>query len=206
MHTLLVFFFRLVSRLGVKAELVQAKSIVALVNRLSIPRFELLFDTIGARLSLEVIENINKNIPVRYWSDLTLALTWKQGNENWKPFVWIRVQKIRRITKVSYWQTVPGEMYAVDLQSSGCSPRTLVKERWWEGPRSRWLRQSDEEWAQQDYVCDKDTVRVGKEESVCQALLNQNEDKNVSEMETRNLSVVTKLGRRVKPPDRNIPI
>lgn len=79
--------------------LIDAKSRVAPVKRLSIPRLELLAATIGARLASSVLKcNIMSNIETVFWSDCTTVISWIQREDRWTTFVWNRTQEIRQLT------------------------------------------------------------------------------------------------------------
>ncbi|GFT49962.1 uncharacterized protein TNCV_4175861 [Trichonephila clavipes] len=61
---------------NLSCELVQARNRVSPIKKMTIPRLELLFCTIRARLSKAVKEDLefDESIPVYYWSDSSNAL------------------------------------------------------------------------------------------------------------------------------------
>ncbi|GFX51032.1 DUF1758 domain-containing protein [Trichonephila clavipes] len=90
-------------------QLVQARSRVAPLKSISIPRLELLACTIGARLARTVKEDLKlPSLPVFYWSDSTNALYWIKKSENWAVFVSNRVKEIRNLSNPDDWYYVPG--------------------------------------------------------------------------------------------------
>ncbi|GFT34280.1 integrase catalytic domain-containing protein [Trichonephila clavipes] len=125
--------------------LVRAKSRVAPLKLLSIPRLELMACCVGARLVNSILKELNMpDLKVTLWSDSTTALWWIKEYGNWSVFVANRVKEIRQLTQIQSWKYVPGNMNIADLLSRGCSPRQMLNSRWWEGPS--WLKQNSEYW------------------------------------------------------------
>ncbi|GFW43533.1 uncharacterized protein TNCV_4768851 [Trichonephila clavipes] len=91
-------FLRSENENSASCQLVQARSRVAPLKSISIPRLELLACTIGARLARTVKEDLKlPSLPVFYWSDSTNALYWIKKSENWAVFVSNRVKEIRNL-------------------------------------------------------------------------------------------------------------
>lgn len=147
----------------VSVQLVQAKSRVAPLKKTSIPRLELLACTIGARLAVSVMEALQFEGPVTYWSDSTTALAWIKRNDEWGTFVGNRVKEICQLSDSKRWRHVPGHLNPADLPSRGCSPSELVESRWWEGPK--WLRYSEETWPHAEQLVDEDEIAKEKKKS-----------------------------------------
>ncbi|GFU92854.1 uncharacterized protein TNCV_2080001 [Trichonephila clavipes] len=121
--------------------LVRAKSRVAPLKLLSIPRLELMACCVGARLVNSILKALNMpDFKVTLWSDSTTALWWIKEYGNWSVFVANRVKEIRQLTQIQSWKYVPGNMNIADLLSRGCSPRQMLNSKWWEGPS--WLKQN----------------------------------------------------------------
>ncbi|GFY14345.1 uncharacterized protein TNCV_1021101 [Trichonephila clavipes] len=121
--------------------LVRAKSRVAPLKLLSIPRLELMACCVGARLVNSILKALNMpDLKVTLWSDSTTTLWWIKEYGNWSVFVANRVKEIRQLTQIQSWKYVPGNMNIADLLSRGCSPRQMLSSRWWEGPS--WLKQN----------------------------------------------------------------
>ncbi|OXA36644.1 uncharacterized protein LOC110862921 [Folsomia candida] len=138
-------FIRVETEDEVFIQLLQAKSRVAPINKVTTPRLELLGCTIATRLTSAVKKALAfEDIPTFYWSDSTTALAWIRRNDEWGTFVGNRVKEICSLSCVEEWRHVPGKLNPADLPSRGCSPSELLDSRWWEGPG--WLKSPDDEW------------------------------------------------------------
>ncbi|XP_072380765.1 uncharacterized protein [Diabrotica undecimpunctata] len=91
-----VVFLRVV-RNDVSIFLVAAKSRVAALKKISIPRLELLAATIGVRLYQSVKRQFSQYVESYFWSDSTTVLSWIQREDDWSVFVFNRVQEIRNL-------------------------------------------------------------------------------------------------------------
>ncbi|GFX39020.1 uncharacterized protein TNCV_3426061 [Trichonephila clavipes] len=81
--------------------LVRAKSRVAPLKLLSIPRLELMACCVGARLVNSILKALNMpDLKVTLWSDSTTALWWIKEYGNWSVFVANRVKEIRQLTQI----------------------------------------------------------------------------------------------------------
>ncbi|UYV71729.1 hypothetical protein LAZ67_9000140, partial [Cordylochernes scorpioides] len=81
-------FLRIEKEDRVDIQLIQARTRVAPLKKLTIPRLELLACLIGARLAANVIQDLEfEEIPRFYWTDSTNALCWIQREDNWAAFV-----------------------------------------------------------------------------------------------------------------------
>ncbi|GFT60853.1 integrase catalytic domain-containing protein [Trichonephila clavipes] len=149
-------------------QLVQARSRVAPLKSISIPRLELFACTIGARLARTVKEDLKlPSLPVFYWSDSTNALYWIKKSENWAVFVSNRVKEIRNLSNPDDWYYVPGSKNPADLPSRGCSVDVLAKSKWWEGPD--WLRGPPKDWPIKEIYPDFEIVNAEKRKTVTSA-------------------------------------
>ncbi|GFV21013.1 integrase catalytic domain-containing protein [Trichonephila clavipes] len=144
--------------------LVRAKSRVAPLKLLSIPRLELMACCVGARLLNSILKALNMpDLKVTLWSDSTTALWWIKEYGNWSVFVANRVKEIRQLTQIQSWKYVPGNMNIADLLSRGCSPRQMLNSRWWEGPS--WLKQNSEFWPDGEISCEPQEVNVERKKT-----------------------------------------
>ncbi|XP_054720734.1 uncharacterized protein LOC129230361 [Uloborus diversus] len=136
-----------------------AKSRVAPLKPLSIPRLELMACCIGARLLNSVLKALDfPNFKISLWSDSSVALWWIKRQENWSVFVSNRVKEIRELTQPELWKHVSGKMNIADVLSSGCSPRQFLDSKWWEGPT--WLKLAPEKWPPSEVDCKPKEVDV----------------------------------------------
>ncbi|GFS63221.1 DUF5641 domain-containing protein [Trichonephila clavipes] len=147
----------------VRVILVRAKSRVAPLKLLSIPRLELMA-CVGARLVNSILKALNMpDLKVTLWSDSPTALWWIKEYGNWSVFVANRVKEIRQLTQIQSWKYVPGNMNIADLLSRGCSPRQMLNSKWWEGPS--WLKQNSEYWPDGEISCEPQEVNVERKET-----------------------------------------
>ncbi|GFY28277.1 39S ribosomal protein L49, mitochondrial [Trichonephila clavipes] len=147
--------------------LVRAKSRVAPLKLLSIPRLELMACCVGVRLVNSILKALNMpDLKVTLWSDSTTALWWIKEYGNWSVFVANRVKEIRQLTKIQSWKYVPGNINIADLLSRGCSPRQMLSSRWWEGPS--WLKQNSEYWPDE-----KGSVWIIRARKTIKSILNE---------------------------------
>ncbi|XP_077282626.1 uncharacterized protein LOC143908737 [Temnothorax americanus] len=151
-----VLFARSEESGNVYVQLIEAKSRVAPVDKLTIARLELLAALIGVRLWFSKKNALDCEGDVFFWSDSTTVLAWIQRNKPWNIFVANRVKKIRRLTDPSQWHHVPGIMNPADLPSRGCKTKQLIESRWWEGPA--WLKLSREHWPSSEYDINEEEV------------------------------------------------
>ncbi|GFW74593.1 integrase catalytic domain-containing protein [Trichonephila clavipes] len=161
-------FLRSENENSASCQLVQARSRVAPLKSISIPRLELLACTIEARLVRTVKEDLKlPSLPVFYWSDSTNALYWIKKSENWAVFVSNRVKEIRNLSNPDDWYYVPGSKNPADLPSRGCSVDVLAKSKWWEGPD--WLRGPPKDWPIKEIYPDFEIVNAEKRKTVTSA-------------------------------------
>ncbi|XP_011858839.1 PREDICTED: uncharacterized protein LOC105556364 [Vollenhovia emeryi] len=141
-------------------QLIQAKSRVTPIERMTTPRLELLAATIGVRLWQSIRETEDfEEAEVFFWSDSAAVLAWIQNNRPWNTFVGNRVKEIRLLSDPNHWRHVPGSMNPADLPSRGCGAKQLLESRWWEGPA--WLRLPRNQWPSTD--CTRNETEIDSE-------------------------------------------
>ncbi|KAL0860883.1 hypothetical protein ABMA27_009420 [Loxostege sticticalis] len=140
-----VVYVRIIDSSGVVVKILAAKTKVAPVKQVSIPRLELC----GAVLTAKLMDRVKTclNVPddnVYGWTDSTIVLAWLQKHPNtWKTFVGNRVAEILNVTKSSRWHHVNSADNLADCASRGTSPSQLSdNELWWNGPH--WLHSNNE--------------------------------------------------------------
>jgi len=136
-------YVRIETSQKVTTQLLTAKTRVAPVKSLSVPRLELC----GAVLLAELTSALLHNLPAAvfqsfYWTDSTIVLAWLNKPPcKWTAFVANRVAKIAQTTDAGKWSHVRSEHNPADLASRGVLPQELINNSlWWHGPE--WLQLS----------------------------------------------------------------
>lgn len=154
-------FLRTITSNGVKICLLRAKSRVAPLKPITIPRLELLSCTIGVRLAHSIKTALNlSNLKTVFWSDSMVSLWWILEHGDWTVFVFNRVKEINQLAPNAEWRHIPGVSNPADILSRGCSIRQFLDSRWWEGPE--WLKEPPENWPENKLVYEPTKVEMEK--------------------------------------------
>ena len=124
---------------------VAAKSRVAPLKELTIPRLELQAAVIGSRLGKTIQDESRLEFEkIRYLKDSRVALAWIQGQtRSYKPFVSTRVAQIQNNSEPLDWSHCPTDVNVADDITKGI-PVEEINIRWLPGPE--FLQLPEEQW------------------------------------------------------------
>ncbi|XP_070515375.1 uncharacterized protein [Cardiocondyla obscurior] len=146
-----VIFVKISQNNESKISLLQAKTRVAPLKKVSLPRLELCAATLLTRLVIHVQATIKlKFNSINLWSDSTVTLAWLKGHPSkWTTYVANRVSEIQQSLPSAYWNHIPGHENPADCASRGLLPSELLNHPlWWSGPE--WLKQNNNEQPKQN--------------------------------------------------------
>ncbi|XP_055604381.1 uncharacterized protein LOC129752630 [Uranotaenia lowii] len=142
-----VSYFRFEENGTVETSLVTAKSRVAPLKFVSIPRLELQAAVVGCRLAKSVEKGHTYKISKRYfWTDARDVLFWlRSDHRRFSPFVANRVSEILEDTDLSEWKWVPTKLNVADEATKWkCAPSFDGTSRWFCGPQ--FLLELERDW------------------------------------------------------------
>ena len=146
-----VVYAKMTTGTGVQVKLLSAKSKVAPLKKVTIPRLELLSCLLLAKLITSVKNAIEVEIELtRYicWSDAEIALYWlKNLKKEWRPWVENRVNEVRNLIDCEFWRHVPGKLNPADLATREGTVNDLLCDHWLRGPE--FLVHDEELWPSQ---------------------------------------------------------
>jgi len=145
---------------------VAAKSRVAPIKALTIPRLELQAAVLASRLSRTIQEESRMMFQrVIFFTDSEIVLSWIRNQARaFKPFVSVRIGEIQDNSDLSQWNHVPGECNVADDLSRGIPVKELT-ERWENGPE--FLRRPEEEWPTTSETTHRDEADKERKKAVC---------------------------------------
>ncbi|XP_074651589.1 uncharacterized protein LOC141906245 [Tubulanus polymorphus] len=127
-----------------KSSIVMAKSRVAPLSQLTLPRLELMGALVGARLCKFVINSLGNTYKITdaiLWSDSEIVLSWLKSDKKLQCFVANRVSEILSLP-VSKFKYCPTQDNPADLLTRGTTTDKLkTSDIWWRGPS--WLVNGD---------------------------------------------------------------
>ncbi|XP_062542363.1 uncharacterized protein LOC134210331 [Armigeres subalbatus] len=144
-----VAYFRVLSPNGPLVSLVGAKTKVAPLKMLSIPRLELQAAVLGTRMLNNVISMHGLQVSQRIlWTDSATVLAWLHSEQRrYHQYVGFRIGEILSTTELGEWRWIPSKLnVADDATKWGSGPQIDVNSRWFVGPK--FLYQSEERWPQ----------------------------------------------------------
>ncbi|XP_045157295.2 uncharacterized protein LOC123523710 [Mercenaria mercenaria] len=122
---------------GKKSTFVMARSRVAPLKQLTLPKLELMAAVIGARLLTHILHSIPAK-KVYMWSDSQIILHWLVSKRKLTTFVQNRVAEIQELTENRKWRYCPTHQNPADLLTRGISAIEFQNNKLWlNGPE--WL-------------------------------------------------------------------
>lgn len=140
-------YIRSISSTTITSKLYCAKSRVAPLKKVTLPRLELNGARLLTELYTEVKSSININIDrVYFWTDSTIVIHWiRTPASSLKSFVSNRVAAIQKISTSDQWFHVRSSDNPADALSRGQLPKEFTKnDLWTEGPK--WLKEDPSKW------------------------------------------------------------
>ena len=169
-------YLRVESNLGIKSQLIVARSKVSPMKVQTIPKLELLAARLLAEVAKDVIATfVEMDLQVTLWTDSKDVLHWLDKHPSeWEIFVANRCSQIMDLVPETCWKHVPTDENPADLISRGVLPSELKSlPLWWDGPS--WLKKPETEWNKALME-----VRITRERLLCHQTAAQSQKRKVS--------------------------
>lgn len=142
-------FLRVETSDSILVSLLCAKSRVAPLKRVSLPKLELTAAQLLEDLIFFVKNTYSSKLifdEIFAWTDSQVVLAWLNSPPCcWRTFVANRVSHIQDIVPYSSWRYIPSALNPADVASRGTIPSNLLRhDLWWNGPP--FLSLSRDEW------------------------------------------------------------
>ena len=129
-------YLRVTNHTGrVHAALIMAKSRLAPIKQLSVPRLELCAAVVAVKLDIIIRRELELELlQSTFWSDSKIILSYiRSESKRFQIFEGNRVSFIRENTSPEQWQFIPGSLNPADVASRGCMADALP-DTWYTGP------------------------------------------------------------------------
>lgn len=136
-----VVYLRFQQGSTIECAIVGAKSRVAPLKFVSIPRLELQSAVLGSRLAKTISEALSFKINERFfWTDARDVLCWlRSDHRQYSPYVAWRISEILDVTNVDNWRWISSQdNIADDATKWKRSPDLGCQSRWFKGPEFLW--------------------------------------------------------------------
>ena len=159
-------YIKLVNNKGqVHCSLVMAKSRVAPLKVITIPRLELAAAVVSVRIHTILRKQLNYEVVKEvFWTDSKVILGYINSDaKRFKVYVANRVQQIRDHTSAAQWKYVETDSNPADYASRGMPVQAMINSsKWWYGPDFLWQLYDTTEAPEEDIIVAEDDSEVKK--------------------------------------------